>query len=63
MLGPGGSDGNQVTEAFFHLISDEATGNRMTSLKLIIRAWTWAVPKLLRNWMRFSVKTANCLLR
>ena len=36
MLGPGGSDGNQVTEAFFHLISDEATGNHMTSLKTMI---------------------------
>ena len=32
MLGPDGRDDNQVTEAFFHLFSDEATGNRTTSL-------------------------------
>ena len=31
MLGPGGSNDNEVIEAFFHLISDKATGNSMTS--------------------------------
>ena len=36
MLGPGGSNDNQVTWAFFHHIIDEATSNRMTSLKTIV---------------------------
>ena len=34
--GPGGRNDNQVSESFFSLIIDEATGNRMTSLKTFI---------------------------
>ena len=36
MLGPGGRNDNQVTEAFFHFIIDEATGICMTSLKTFV---------------------------
>ena len=36
MLGQGGSNDNQVTYAFFHLISEKETGNHLTSLKAII---------------------------
>ena len=34
--GPGGRNDNQVSESFFSLIIDEATGNPMTSLKTFI---------------------------
>ena len=37
--------------------------NAQPSLKATDWSRTLTVPKLLRNWMHFSVKAANCLLR
>ena len=51
MLGPRGSNENQVAEAFFHLISDEATGNHMTSLKTMIEH-QYSPLFFLRNWLK-----------
>ena len=63
MLGPGGRNDNQVTEAFFHLIMDEATGNRMTSLKTFIPNFlTLCGQDLRKKWRRGSLPLLSWLL-